>query len=117
MDNNKKIIRKESCWILSNILADTMNDINPVIDMEVLTKLINIISTDELEVINFKCLGIIHIKVKIEALHAIENFIAEATLDHVKMIISKGLLEVIVSNLDKDNSSKLLSITLVCISL
>ena len=31
------------------------------------------------------------------------------------MIISKGLLEVIVSNLDKDNSSKLLSISLVCI--
>ncbi len=56
--HEKKSMRKETCWILSNLAAGTKMQVDEIIKNDFLPILVNIISGDDFEVIFYKIINL-----------------------------------------------------------
>lgn len=107
LTHHHKIIRMETCWIISNITAGTSSQLDKVIrNDQILSKLIHICTQD-------------HIDVKREAVWAICNSTKKASPDQINHLLENGLLELMIFFLDtnktEDTPSKILNVILEAI--
>lgn len=92
MDHDKKAIRKETCWALSNVAAGTPAQISSVLSVHGLPeKLINIIRSDLFEV-------------KREAAWAVSNSLSGGNFEHIKRMVNAGAIAALVSLLPLDDT-------------
>lgn len=73
-------MRKESCWVLSNITAGTPDQVQCCIDIGIVDKLIQILKHDD-------------VTVKNEAVWALSNCTASATPPQFDIFVSKGMIQ------------------------
>ena len=79
IDHPKRTVRKEACWVLSNITAGTQEQIQECINVGIIDKLVSILNHDELPV-------------KMEAIWALSNTTAGATPDQFSALVDKGII-------------------------
>jgi hypothetical protein len=80
ISHHKKTVRKESCWVLSNITAGTQDQVQVCIDIGIVDKLIKILQTDD-------------ITVKNEAVWALSNCTASANPEQFQVFVQKGMIK------------------------
>ncbi|CAD8065921.1 unnamed protein product [Paramecium sonneborni] len=82
LSHDKKAIRREACWTISNITAGSSNQVSQVIrDSAILEKLFTLMTTDVEEIVR-------------EATWAISNSTKHGSNQDIQLIVQKGLLNV-----------------------
>jgi importin subunit alpha-1 len=76
----KKTVRKETCWVLSNITAGTPEQLQLCIDHGIIDKLVEILQHDDLTI-------------KSEAVWALSNCTASATPEQFNILVMKGMIK------------------------
>lgn len=94
----KKTVRKESCWVLSNITAGTEAQLQQCIDIGIIDKLVNILQHDDMAVKN-------------EAVWALSNCTASANPLQFNVLVNKGLIKALGGVL-QINDVRMLAVTL-----
>lgn len=75
----RKSLRKETCWTVSNITAGTAQQIQLVIDANLIPPLVNILKEDQFDV-------------QKEAAWAISNITSGGTDDHTRFLVSQAAI-------------------------
>ncbi|KAG0488092.1 hypothetical protein HPP92_006903 [Vanilla planifolia] len=78
--NYKKSIKKESCWIISNITAGNKDQIKAVIDANIVGPLVELLQNAEFDI-------------KKEAAWAISNATSGGSYDHIKFLVDQGCIK------------------------
>lgn len=91
-------MRKEVCWVLSNVTAGSIEQIQCCIDSGIIDKLIRILVKDELPVKN-------------EAVWALSNCTASASPEQFEVLVDKGIIESLGSVL-KGKDVRMLAVAL-----
>ena len=73
-------IKKEACWVISNITAGNQQQIQHVIDANVIPPLVQLLSTSEFDI-------------KKEAAWAISNATSGGTHDQIKFLVAQGCIK------------------------
>ncbi|KAL9239051.1 hypothetical protein vseg_013406 [Gypsophila vaccaria] len=77
--NNKKSIKKEACWTVSNITAGTKDQIQAVISAGIIGPLVHLLQNGEFDI-------------KKEAAWAISNATSGGTHDQIKVLVTEGCI-------------------------
>lgn len=76
----KKTVRKEACWVLSNITAGTNEQLQMCIDVGAVDKLVHLLQHDDMVVKN-------------EAIWALSNCTASANASQFKDLVDRGIIK------------------------
>ena len=107
LDHEKKAVRREMCWTLSNITAGNSNQIERIITFpNLIEKLLKIATTDTLEV---QGLNYTHLskKVKREAIWVLSNAVKDGTQLQKDFLHKKGALKCFISSLELTDTNTL----------
>jgi hypothetical protein len=80
LDHPKKIIRKETCWMISNITAGTSEQIQSVIEANIFPHLIQLLQTEEFDI-------------QREIAWAVSNATAGGTAAQIRYIVQQGAVK------------------------
>lgn len=98
LDSRKKDRRKETCWFICNIAAEKAL-LDALFQSDLLTKAFDIMQNDAPAI-------------REEATHIFDNILDNCTSIQMEALIKKGLLEIVVKNLEFNNPAGLLKISL-----
>ncbi|KAL4472525.1 hypothetical protein ABPG74_018474 [Tetrahymena malaccensis] len=96
LEHPKESIRKDVCWLISNLSAGNPSQIDVFLNKNMLQTLIQRLNTEQ------------SINVKKEILFALSNATAQATKEQISKMVSNGLLRVFSDNLDTQYQTELL---------
>ncbi|KAL4499889.1 hypothetical protein ABPG72_015238 [Tetrahymena utriculariae] len=96
LEHPKESIRKDVCWLISNLSAGNPSQIEVFLNKNMLQTLIQRLNTEQ------------SINVKKEILFALSNSTAQATKEQISKMVSNGLLRVFSDNLDTQYQTELL---------
>ena len=85
--SQKKSIKKEACWTISNITAGTKEQIQCVVDNGIITPLVNLLGHAEFDI-------------KKEAAWAISNATSGGSGDQIRYLVSQGCIKPLCDLLD-----------------
>ncbi|CAD8174198.1 unnamed protein product [Paramecium pentaurelia] len=92
LSHDKKAIRREACWTISNITAGSINQVSQVVrDSAILEKLFTLMTTDVEEIVR-------------EATWAISNSTKHGTNSDIQLLVQKGLLNVFKQLLEGEDT-------------
>jgi hypothetical protein len=89
MDNPDEYIRVETCWIISNIAAGTIDQCHAIIDAGTISKIINIINTEHDDDSSRRP----YYNVFKEAVHTITNITCHERKDQIFYLVVKDIVE------------------------
>ncbi|EAR97700.1 armadillo/beta-catenin repeat protein (macronuclear) [Tetrahymena thermophila SB210] len=96
LEHPKEQIRKDVCWLISNLSAGNASQIDVFLNKNMLQTLIQRLNVEQ------------SIHVKKEILFALSNATAQATKEQINKMVSNGLLRVFSDNLDPQYETELL---------
>ena len=103
LGNQKKAVRREACWVISNVTAGNMEQIALVMDnLEYVQALIKIAMKDLPEVILYICL-FLFVKVQREAIWALSNATKNAQPHQIAKMIEMEVMDCFIQLLDSQD--------------
>ena len=99
LNSHKKTIRKETCWVISNITAGSADQIQEVIDMGLIPPLLVLSAKGSLDM-------------KKEAAWAIANATCDGTLEQIRYLVKQDFIPLLCKLLTGQEDTNIVKVTL-----
>ncbi|CAM9750404.1 unnamed protein product, partial [Discosporangium mesarthrocarpum] len=97
--SSKPQMKKEVCWVVSNIAAGTQDQVQAVIDAELVPTVVKLLGTEVLAI-------------RQEAGHVISNLVSGSIPEHIHHVVEQGCLEPVLDLLLEEQDPEVVMLAL-----